>query len=119
MDDVETFAESVRLPPLLSVSLQTHREYSSFFYATNLIKLDAYYHETDSWCDVKDKQAKQVILERSTYADLFDFYGLASARRYCQRICYNRENVQRGIVTIFTNAGSRRWQWSVQAGHFS
>ncbi|KAK5124154.1 hypothetical protein LTR85_001857 [Meristemomyces frigidus] len=115
VEDVENYAETVRKPRLLSVCRLTEHEYAGFFYDTNLIKLDAYYNETDSWCEVKERQAKQVILEQATFTDLFDFWSLASARRYCQRICYNRENVQRGIVAISTNAGFRRWQWSVQS----
>ena len=114
-NDLETFAESVREPALLSVCQLVHHEYASIFYATNCIRVDAYYHETDSWCEVTGHQAKQVIISRSTFGDLFDFWSLASARRYCQRVCYNRENVRRGILTITANAGPRRWQWNVQS----
>ncbi|KAK4550121.1 hypothetical protein LTR36_003088 [Oleoguttula mirabilis] len=113
-DDVELFAESVRKPALLAVCRLIEHEYAGVFYDTNLIKIDAYYSETDSWCEIRAGRAKQVILESATFADLFDFWSLASARRYCQRVCYSRENVQRGIVAISTNAGFRRWQWSVQ-----
>lgn len=115
LDDIEAFAESVHTPALLAVCQLTEHEYGGFFYSTNLIKLDAYYHDTDSWCEVKGRREKQVVLEQATFADLFDFWSLASARRYCQRVCYNRENVRRGIVAISTNAGFRRWQWSVQS----
>ena len=113
-NDIETFADSAREPALLSVCRLIQHEYGSIFYATKLIRLDAYYNETDSWCQVTGRQAKQVILNRSTFSDLFDFWGLASARRYCARVCYNQENVQRGILTITGKAGPKRWQWSVQ-----
>ena len=112
--DVEAFADNVHKPALLDSCRQLQSEYSGLFYNSNLIKLDAYYSETDSWCEIVGVKAKRDILEHSTFADLFDFWSLASARRYCQRVCYNRENVQRGIVTICTNAGFRRWQWNVQ-----
>lgn len=115
INDVEIFAETVRLPSLLYVSQQISQEYAGMFYDTNLIKLDAYYSGTDSWCQITDRLAKQRTLQQSSFADLFDFWSLASARRYCQRICYNRENVRRGIVTVWTNAGFRRWQWNVKS----
>lgn len=113
-DDVVAFADNMCSPSLLSVCNLIQDEYASLFYATNLIKLDAYYSNTDSWCEVKSASAKRNILEHSTFADLSDFWSLASARRYCQKVCYNRENVQRGIVTIVTKAGMRRWQWNLQ-----
>lgn len=113
--DIERFADTVITPPLLEVCLQTRSEYAGLFYDTSLINLTAYYPATDSWAEVKDKNAKLFILEHSTFADMFNFWSLASGRRYCQRACVNREGVQRGIVTIHTKAGFRRWQWNVQA----
>jgi len=114
IEDIKVFAENVRKPGLLSVCQQSQREYSGICYDNNLIKLDAYYSETDSWAEVRSKQAKQTTLERSTLRDLSEFWSLASARRYCQRTCYNGVNMQRGIVTVVTDAGFRRWQWSVR-----
>ncbi|KAF2772130.1 hypothetical protein EJ03DRAFT_213625 [Teratosphaeria nubilosa] len=110
--DIEAFAETACIPALLSVNEQLREEYSGLFYSSTLIKVDAYYTETDSWCEVQGRYEKQALLETSTYADLFDFWSLASARRYCQRPCYNRENARRGILTVSTNAGFRRWQWT-------
>jgi len=116
-DDIEIFAETARLPSLLRANRQIHREYASVFYSTDRIKLDAYYQETDSWCEVAGWEGKQALLERSstTFVDLLDFWSLASARRHCQRIGLNRENLQRGIVTVSTSTGFRRWQWNVQS----
>lgn len=111
--DVERFAETPRIPTLLGVCRQVRHEYAGVFYGTNRVKLDAYYGETDSWCEVRGGKAKQAVLEHATFLDLFEFWSLASARRYCQR--NSRENVQKGLVTISTNTASfRRWQWSVQ-----
>ena len=113
LDSLDVFAETAHLPPLLHTCRQISSEYAGIFYATSLIKLDSYYHATDSWAAVSDARGKRRILERATFADLWDFWSLASARRYCQRGCWNRENVLRGIVTVWTGAAWRRWQWTV------
>ncbi|KAH9840500.1 hypothetical protein Tdes44962_MAKER01700 [Teratosphaeria destructans] len=112
INDIEAFAETACTPALLSVNEQLREEYAGLFYSSNLIKVDAYYTETDSWCEVQGRYEKQALLENSTYADLFDFWSLASARRYCQRPCYNRESARRGILTVSTPTGFRRWQWT-------
>lgn len=111
--DMEAYADSLRRPALLQVHSQVRREYTGLFYGSDLLKLDAYYDATDAWCSVSGAQAKLAILQKCTFTDLTDFWSLASARRYCQRVSYNRENVQRGIMTIATNAGFKRWQWSI------
>ncbi|KXL41384.1 hypothetical protein M433DRAFT_148794 [Acidomyces richmondensis BFW] len=114
-DSIEVFAETGHLPSLLRTSRQIHREYSSIFYSTDRIKFDAYYHETDSWCEIAGWEAKQAILEckNTVLVSLLEFWSLASARRYCQRSGLNRESLQRGIVTVATSTGFRRWQWNV------
>lgn len=111
--DIEAYADALRRPALLQVHPQVKREYTGLFYGSDLLKLDAYYDATDAWCSVSGAQAKLAILQKCTFTDLTDFWSLASARRYCQRVSYNRENVQRGIMTIATNAGFKRWQWSI------
>lgn len=114
--DIDAFADdpsTFSIPPLLTVCHQLCDEYSSIFFTSRHIKIDAYYNDTDSWCEVRDSTARQVILRQSTFSDLADFWSLASARRYCQRVCHSRQNAQRGIVTVMTNAGFKRWQWNV------
>jgi len=111
--DIEAYADNLRRPSLLQVGAQTKREYPGIFFGSDLLKLDAYYDATDAWCSVSGAQAKLAILQKCTFTDLTDFWSLASARRYCQRVSYNRENVQRGIMTVATNAGFKRWQWSI------
>lgn len=111
--DIETYADTPRNPALLDVSEQLHREYSSVFFGSDHLKLDAYYNATDTWAAIHNAKAKRAIIGRSTFTDLSDFWSLAAARRYCQRVCYNRENLQRGIMTVSTDAGLKRWHWSV------
>jgi hypothetical protein len=55
--------------------------------------------------------AKRAVLERQEIElkDLADFWSLASARRHCQHVGGDR---QRGIMTVITTAGFRRWRWS-------
>lgn len=111
--DLETFAETLRPPPTLQTHSQLRREYAGIFYGSEQLQVDAYYDATDAWCTVSDGRAKLAILQKCKFTDLTDFWSLASARRYCQRVSYNRENVQRGIMTVATNAGFKRWQWSI------
>ncbi|EMC95321.1 hypothetical protein BAUCODRAFT_123777 [Baudoinia panamericana UAMH 10762] len=113
--DIDHFAETAQLPALLSVNHQLRNEHSPVFYATPLITIDVYYNASDSWCEVRDTTAKRVILERSLFVDLTDFWSLASARRQCQQVTFSHGGeVQKGIVTVRTNAGFRRWQWSME-----
>lgn len=118
IEDVEHFAETAQLPALLSVHPQIRHEYSARFYATPLLTLDAYYHATDSWCEIRGTAAKCAILERSHFTDLSMFWSLASARRYCQRggIALGLEALGKGIVTVRTQAGTRRWLWTEGEG---
>jgi hypothetical protein len=111
-DDIELFAETAQVPPLLSVCHQTQNDYAPIFYGTTSIQVDAYYQDTDTWCDLRDAKAKRRVLEASTFADLSEFWSLASARRHCRHTSYGRGDMPRGIVTVLTNGGFRGWQWT-------
>lgn len=114
-EDLAQFGETVTLPALLSTTPQLSDEYSPIFYLAPELKVEEYHSLTDAWTEVRELKAKRQILERSSYLDLYDFWSLASARRYCQRVGYGREgSVRRGIVTVVTRAGFRRWQWSIE-----
>lgn len=112
--DLQTFADKMSKPGLLKTSRQLREEYSDVFFSDEALKIDAYYGEGDAWHQVRGKQAKRAIFEECIFTDLLDFWSLASARRYCQRLYSNWQgNVQTGIMTIMTRSGIRRWQWSV------
>ena len=113
-DDIHTLADTMRKPALLSTNTQIRHEYSSIFNGSNLIRIDCYYSETDSWAEVRGWQAKQVVLANSIFTDLSDYWSLASARRHCQHYGYGSEAVRRGIVTVQAQAGMRRWQWRMR-----
>jgi hypothetical protein len=106
-----TYADTLRPPALLQVSRQVRREFASVFYSSECLKLDVYYSSTDSWCLLAGAGAKRAVLERKEIdlKDLADFWSLASARRHCQHVGGDR---QRGIMTVMTLAGFRRWMWS-------
>lgn len=108
---LDTYADTLRPPALLLVSRQIQREFASVFYSSESLKLDVYYSSTDSWCPLVEACAKRAVLERQEIElkDLADFWGLASARRHCQHMGGDR---QRGIMTVMTTAGFRRWRWS-------
>lgn len=114
--DLSDFGETATLPSLLQTNIQLSTEYSPIFYLVPELKVEEYHSLTDTWTEVRELKAKRQILESSAYQDLYDFWSLASARRYCQRVGYGRAgSVRRGIVTVVTKAGFRRWQWS--SGH--
>jgi hypothetical protein len=110
-DSLATFGDTLRPPTLLQVSRQVQQEFAGIFYGSDCLKLDAYYSSTDSWCPLAEARAKRAVLENQKIElkDLADFWSLASARRHCQRVGGNR---QRGIMTVMTSAGFRRWMWS-------
>lgn len=114
--DLSSFGETATLPPLLQTHPQLRHEYGPIFYLTPHLKIEEYHRLTDTWTEIRGLKAKRQILEASAYLDLYDFWSLASARRYCQRVGYGREerSVRRGIVTVVTRAGFRRWQWSME-----
>ena len=105
-----TYADTLRPPALLQVSRQIQREFAGVFYSSECLKLDVYYSGTDSWCPLAEARAKRAVLESQEIElkDLADFWSLASARRHCQHVGGNR---QRGIMTVMTKAGFRRWMW--------
>jgi hypothetical protein len=106
-----TYADTLHPPALLQVSRQVRREFASVFYGSECLKLDIYYSSTDIWCPLVDARAKRAVLESKEirFKDLADFWSLASARRHCQHVGGDR---QRGIMTVMTTAGFRRWMWS-------
>lgn len=108
---LDTYADTLRLPVLLQVSRQIQREFASVFYSSDCLKLDIYYSSTDTWCPLAEARAKRAVLESQEIElkDLADFWSLASARRHCQHIGGER---QRGMMTVITTAGFRRWMWS-------
>lgn len=113
--DLSEFGETATLPALLKTNPQLDTEYSPIFYLSPELKIEEYHSLTDAWTEIRELKAKRQILERSAFLDLYDFWSLASARRYCQRVGYGREgSVRRGIVTVVTTAGFRRWQWSIE-----
>jgi hypothetical protein len=95
------YADTLRPPALFQVSRQIQREFAGVFY----------YSSTDSWCPLVEARAKRAVLEsqETVLKDLADFWSLASARRHCQHVGGDR---QRGIMTVMTTAGFRRWMWS-------
>jgi hypothetical protein len=109
-DSLATFADTLRPPALLRVSRHVQHEFAGIFYGSECLKLDAYYSATDLWCPLADAGSKRAVLENQEIElkDLADFWSLASARRHCQRVGGDR---QRGIMTVMTSAGSRRWMW--------
>ncbi|KAK3073875.1 hypothetical protein LTR53_004174 [Teratosphaeriaceae sp. CCFEE 6253] len=58
LEDLHHFPEPVCRPPLADVCRQLKREYSDIFYGSDLIKLDAYYSDTDSWAEIQGRAAK-------------------------------------------------------------
>ncbi|KAK3069473.1 hypothetical protein LTR53_012155 [Teratosphaeriaceae sp. CCFEE 6253] len=112
LDGLHHFPEPVSRPPLLDVSRQLKREYSDIFYGSDCIKLAAYYSDTDSSAEIQARAAKQSFLRQSTFADLSDSHSLASARRHCQTVYYDGKNAQQGILTVQTDVGFRRWQYT-------
>ena len=105
------YADTLRPPALLQVSRQVQREFAGVFYSSECLILDVYYSSTDSWCPLVDARAKRAVLESQEIElrDLADFWSLASARRHCQHVGGDK---QRGIMTVMTTAGFRRWLWS-------
>ena len=105
------YADTLRPPALLQVSRQIQREFAGVFYSSEALKLDVYYSSTDSWCPLVEVPAKRAVLESQEIElrDLADFWSLASARRHCQHVGGDK---QRGIMTVMTTAGFRRWLWS-------
>lgn len=108
-----TFADNLQPPGLVQTNRQLRAEFASVFYASESLRLDAYYTATDSWCALTDARAKRVVLENAgtqgEFKDLADFWSLASARRYCQHVVGRERG--RGIMTVMTEAGFRRWMW--------
>lgn len=112
--DLQMFADNMTKPSLLKASSQLSGEYSSVFFDNELLKFDAYFGETGTWEQVRSKQSKRIIFENCVFTDLLDFWSLASARRYCQRLYSDLQgNIRTGIMTIQTTSGIRRWQWSM------
>lgn len=105
------YADNLCPPALLQVSRQIQREFAGVFYSSDCLKLDVYYSSTDSWCPLVEARAKRAVLEcqKIELKDLADFWSLASARRHCQHVGGDR---QRGIMTVMTTSGFRRWRWS-------
>lgn len=105
------YADTLHPPALFQVSRQIQREFAGLFYSSESLKLDVYYSSTDSWCLLVDARAKRAVLESQEIElrDLADFWSLASARRHCQHVGGDK---QRGIMTVMTTAGFRRWLWS-------
>lgn len=108
---LDTYADTLRPPALLQVSRQIRREFAGVFYGSDSLKLDVYYNSTDSWCPLPDARAKRAVLESQEIElkDLADFWSLASARRHCQHVGGDRK---RGIMTVMTTTGFRRWMFS-------
>jgi hypothetical protein len=109
-DALATYADTLHPPTLLQVSRQVKREFAGIFYSSECLKLDVYYSSTDSWCPLAEARAKRAVLESKEMQvkDLANFWSLASARRHCQHVGGDR---QRGIMTVMTPAGFRRWMW--------
>jgi hypothetical protein len=101
-------------PGLLKTSTQIRGEYSDVFFGSELLKFDAYVGEVGVWQQIKTKQGKRTIFETSIFTDMLEFWSVASARRYCQRLYSDWQgNVRTGIMTIQTRSGIHRFQWSV------
>lgn len=115
LSDLQAFSDNAIRPALLKTSLQLANEYSSILFCCELLKFDAYSGE--SWQQIQSKQAKRRIFENGCFTDMLDFWSLASARRYCQRLYSDWQgNIRTGIMTIQTRSGIRRWQWSIPCG---
>jgi hypothetical protein len=114
LSDLQAFADLMVKPALLKASSQLGNEYSSVFFGSELLKFDAYVGEAGVWHQIQNKQSKRLIFETCVFTDILDFWSVASARRYCQRLYSDWQgNVRTGIMTIQTRSGIRRWQWSV------
>ena len=112
--DLQSFADRMATPGLLKTSKQIRDEYSDVFFGSEFLKLDAYFGEVGVWQQVKTKQVKRAIFETSIFTDMSEFWSLASARRYCQRLYSDWQgNVLTGIMTIVIRSGIYRFQWSV------
>lgn len=115
LSDLQAFADNAIRPALLKSSRQLANEYSGIFFDSELLKFDSYAGET--WQQIRNKQAKRHIFETGVFMDMLDFWSLASARRYCQRLYSDWQgNIRTGIMTIQTRSGIRRWQWSIPYG---
>lgn len=117
LNDLEYFAEHTTKPALLRTNKQIHKEYSSIFFASPLLKLETFSGCPPSWTSLHGKEAKQAVFEKCTLRNLTDFWSLGSARRYCQRRfadCVG--DVVVGILTVVLEEGLRRWMvWSRRA----
>lgn len=112
--DLQSFADRMAKPGLLKTSTQIRGEYSDVFFGSELLKFDAYVGEVGVWQQIKTKQGKRTIFETSIFTDMLEFWSVASARRYCQRLYSDWQgNVRTGIMTIQTRSGIHRFQWSV------
>lgn len=117
LSDLQAFVDKTIKPALLQTSIQVRNEYSEIFFDSELLKFDAYFGEGSTWQAIHSKQAKRNILENCVFTDMLDFWSVASARRYCQRLYSDWQgNVRTGIMTISTRSGIRRWQWSIACG---
>lgn len=114
LSDLQAFADQMIKPALLKVSPQLGDEYSRVFFGSELLKFDAYFGDAGTWQQIQNKQSKRMIFEACVFTDMLDFWSLASARRYCQRLYSDWQgNIRTGIMTIQTRSGIRRWQWSI------
>ena len=114
MGDLQTFVDKMTKPSLLKTSRQIREEYPDIFFSNEALKVDAFYGAAGEWHQIRNQQTKRAIFEDCIFTDLLEFWSLASARRYCQRLYSNWQgNVQTGIMTVMTRSGIRRWQWSL------
>lgn len=118
-DDLHRFAASFARPSLLRVCQQVRDEYASIF--LNGVTIDSYYHETACWVPVTEKTAKLAIIEQCEFTHLVSYSSLASAQRYCERVCFNSSAQQRGILTVANESNAlhstqspRWWQWTLK-----
>lgn len=124
LNDLEIFSDSTQRPSYLFVCHQLRDEYSDTLFNSNLLKLDSYNGNANSWSEVLDRRSKRDIFLHSQFADIMvasfntplgvlEFMG--SAKRSCEKLYVERGgNVATGILTVSTKKGGlRRWQWSM------
>lgn len=107
--------DPTRQPTLFAVCKQTANEYRPIFYASDLLAIDEYYPETDSWITIHGHEAKRAVIEdvNIVFSNLVGKSSLASARRSCQWTSYTKKTSRRGIMTVGSGDAVRWWRWSV------
>ncbi|KAF2213625.1 hypothetical protein CERZMDRAFT_96456 [Cercospora zeae-maydis SCOH1-5] len=99
-DDLRRFAASFSMPALLHTCRQLRSEYVDVFCSDAHVTISAYYGDTGMWSTVTGATAKLALICRSSFTHFVHYSSLASAQRYCERVCFSKPDEQRGILTV-------------------